>query len=163
MDAMSLSSSITEELIKRLGEDYPQFKFRKGAQEHWSPKTNTITFNPNRSMDQICYGILHELAHAILDHSTYESDFELLKLEAEAWEMAVNIGKKYDIEINESHMQQCLDTYRDWLHKRSTCPTCTTHVLQRDANNYRCFNCQTIWQVSAKRFVRPYRLRLRID
>jgi hypothetical protein len=148
MDAMSLSNKITSDFIELLSKDYPDFKFKSGEQEHWSPKTN-----PN----SLCYGVLHELAHAILDHKNYQTDFELLKMESEAWEMAIKIGKKYKIIIDADHVQNCLDTYRDWLHRRSTCPSCGTHVLQSDASNYRCYNCQTNWHVSSGKFVRPYR------
>jgi hypothetical protein len=153
MDAMSLSNKITIDFIELLSKDYPDFKFKSGEQEHWSPKTNTIFFHPN----SLCYGVLHELAHAILDHKNYQTDFELLRMESEAWEMAIKIGKKYQIIIDADHVQNCLDTYRDWLHRRSTCPSCGTHVLQSDASNYRCYNCQTNWHVSSGKFVRPYR------
>jgi hypothetical protein len=153
MDAMSLSASTTSVFITNLSQDYPDFKFKVGTQEHWSPKTNTITFNPDRP----CYGVLHELAHAILSHNTYQTDFELLKMESDAWDLAIVIGQKYQIMIDGDHIQNCLDTYRDWLHRRSTCPSCGTHVLQSNSSNYHCYNCQTSWHVSTGRFVRPYR------
>jgi hypothetical protein len=51
-----------------------------------------------------------------------------------------------------------LDTYRDWLYKRSICPTCTAKCLQQgDFVHYRCFNCHTTWRVTASRFCRAYR------
>jgi hypothetical protein len=146
-----------KDFIDTLTRDYPQFKFKAGRQEHWSPKSKTVTFNPDQSLDDLSYGLLHELAHALLGHSNYKSDFELVRLESEAWDYAVKIAKKYAVMIDQEHIQNCLDTYRDWLHRRSTCPTCATHVLQKDTENYHCFNCQTSWQVSSGRFVRPYR------
>jgi hypothetical protein len=153
MDATSSSSKTSSELISLLIKDYPVFMFAEGKQELWSPKANTIFFRPNRP----CYGLLHELAHALLSHTTYHTDFELLKMESDAWELAIKIGGKYEIYITDEHVQNCLDTYRDWLHRRSTCPSCNTHVLQNSANNYHCYNCQTSWHVSSGRFVRPYR------
>lgn len=78
-------------------------------------------------------------------------------MESEAWSVAAKIGRKYGVSISDEHIQNCLDTYRDWLHRRSTCPTCGTHVIQSDSNTYRCYNCQTVWHVSNRRFVRPYR------
>jgi hypothetical protein len=101
--------------------------------------------------------VLHELAHAILDHSDYHGDFELLKLESDAWELAAKIGQSYNILIDDEHIQNCLDTYRDWLHRRSACPSCGTHVLQQDSAQYHCFNCNTSWHVSSGKFVRAYR------
>jgi hypothetical protein len=153
MGAMTSSASTTSALIARLRKDYQDFKFQEGKQEHWSPKTNTIIYNPGHSS----YGVLHELAHAILKHTDYQADFELLKLESDAWELATKIGKTYEVDIDDDHVQNCLDTYRDWLHKRSSCPSCNTHVLQKNSGNYHCFNCQMDWRVSNGRFVRPYR------
>jgi ribosomal protein L37AE/L43A len=150
-----------EIFISRLQHDYPSLTFKAGPQEHWSPKTNSITYNVNQSYKLLCYGLLHELSHALLEHANYTSDFELLKLERDAWELAVKLGKKYGVKIDHDHIQNCLDTYRDWLHRRSSCPTCGTHVLQRDSQFYHCFNCQSVWKVSSGRFVRPYRKMLR--
>lgn len=150
-------SGATVEFIQRLKKDYPGFTIVKGSQEHWSPKKNTITFNPGQTPERIRFGILHELAHALLEHKNYSSDFELLKMESEAWHLAAKIGLKYGVTISEDHIQNCLDTYRDWLHRRSQCPTCDMHVLQDSSTVYKCFNCGTNWKVSSGRFVRPYR------
>lgn len=157
MVATTILSKRAKTFLALLAKDYPQFIFRSGTQEHWSPKNNTITFNSDQPLKELQFGLLHELAHALLDHATYKSDFELLKLESNAWHLAADIGKKYKIKINEDHIQNCLDTYRDWLHRRSTCPACGMHVLQRDSSSYQCFNCQTVWQVSSGHFARPYR------
>jgi ribosomal protein L37AE/L43A len=158
--AVTSSSSKTAntiDLVAKLRKDYSDFKFVAGREEHWSPKRKTITYNPRQDKELLCFGVLHELAHAMLGHNTYHSDFELLKLESDAWELASDIGAKYGITINDEHIQNCLDTYRDWLHRRSSCPNCGTHVLQRDSACYECFNCHATWRVSSGRFVRPYR------
>ena len=151
-------STTTKKFIERLSRDYPDFTFTRGKQEHWSPKTNTITFNPTQTPERIRFGVLHELAHGLLKHINYLSDFELLKMESEAWHLAAKIGLKYGVSISEDHIQNCLDTYRDWLHHRSECPSCSVHVLQQSTSTYRCYNCGTTWKVSSGRFVRPYRL-----
>ena len=156
MDVMSMPSK-TDNFIGRLTKDYPDYSFRPGNQDHWSPRDKTITYNPDEPASKLLCGVLHELAHALLNHSTYSSDFELVKLETEAWNLAAEIGKKYKVRISDDHIQNCLDTYRDWLHRRSACPTCGTHVLQKDSHNYLCYNCQTSWHVSSGRFARPYR------
>lgn len=157
MVVMSMLSKTLEDFIARLDKDYPDFDFRAGVEDHWSPKTATITYKADQPLKRIEYGILHELAHALLSHTTYHGDFELLKLECQAWELAAKIGRKYAVVIDSEHIQTCLDTYRDWLHRRSGCPTCGTHVLQKDIHTYQCFNCQSVWTVSSGRFVRPYR------
>ncbi len=152
----------TRNFVSQLKIDFPDFTFKEGSDEHWSPKNKTITYNPDQPQIKLYCGLLHEVAHAILGHLNYNGDFELLKLEGEAWELAITIGQKYEVKIDEDHIQNCLDTYRDWLHRRSSCPNCGTHVLQRDVSSYQCFNCQTVWQVSSGRFVRPYRRMLKI-
>ncbi|MBI2592082.1 ImmA/IrrE family metallo-endopeptidase [Candidatus Saccharibacteria bacterium] len=150
-------SDATKDFIVCISADYPDFSFNKGQREHWSPKSNTITFNPSQTPEHIRFGVLHELSHALLGHTTYHSDFELLKKESEAWHLASEIGLKYGVTISEDHIQNCLDTYRDWLHQRSQCPACGMHALQRDSRTYKCFNCAARWRVSSGRFVRPYR------
>lgn len=150
-------SSTTKEFIEQLLEDYPDFSIVKGFEEHWSPKNNAITFNPAQTPERIRFGILHELAHALLEHKNYSSDFELLKMESETWHLAAKVGLKYGVTISDEHIQNCLDTYRDWLHQRSKCPVCGMHVLQQDARTYQCFNCSSNWKVSSGRFSRPYR------
>jgi hypothetical protein len=146
-----------EAFISQLRLDYPDFKFEPGAQEHWSPGSKTVTYNLDQPLRELRYGVLHELAHALLGHADYQNDFELLKLEANAWDMASEIGHRYHVDIGSDHIQNCLDTYRDWLHRRSACPNCGMHVLQKDSASYHCFNCQTNWKVSPGRFVRSYR------
>lgn len=155
-----LKTENRKRFIALVAKDYPQFKFTPGSQEHWSPRTNTITYSESEAPGELRYGLLHELAHALLGHDTYNSDFELLKLEVQAWDTAVKIGKKYGIKLDNDHIQDCLDTYRDWLHRRSKCPACGMHVLQKDSNSYQCFNCGTAWQVSPRRFARAYRRKL---
>jgi len=141
-------------LTDQLRQDYPGFKFQPAKRDHWSPRFKTVFY---KSDSPEPYGLLHELAHALLGHANYTSDFELIRLEGEAWGLAEKIGKNYGVDISDDYIQNCLDTYRDWLHRRSTCPACNTHVLQKDAENYHCYNCQTDWAVSSGRFLRPYR------
>jgi len=143
--------------IAQISRDFGDITFQKGSSEHWSPRTNTITYDPNQPLHDLRYGVLHELAHAKLNHTNYGSDFELLRLESMAWDEAAQIGRRYGISISSSHIQSCLDTYRDWLHRRSACPKCGTHGLQKAPRHYQCFNCRNIWRVSSGRFVRPYR------
>ncbi len=154
---MTSLNKTPSQIITRVAADYPQFEFKPGGQEHWSPKTKTITYEVGGSAKHTLFGLLHELAHALLGHNNYHSDFELLKLESQAWQLAAVTAKKYQINIDDNHIQNCLDTYRDWLHRRSKCPNCGVHVMQSDPTTYDCFNCGASWQVSSGRFSRSYR------
>jgi hypothetical protein len=79
-------------------------------------------------------------------------------MEVAAWEYAKELAKRYGVSIDEDHVQDCLDSYRDWLYKRSICPACGTKSIQQDQElQYQCFNCRSMWGVAASRFCRPYR------
>lgn len=104
------------------------------------------------------WSLLHEVGHASLKHHNYSSDLELLQLEAAAWQEGSRIGKSYGYQIDPNHIEDCLDTYRDWLHQRSACPKCTNRSFQQNNRQYTCYNCGTNWSVSLSRFCRPYRM-----
>ena len=147
-----------EKLINKLVIKYPHLQFEPGRQFSWSPELDVITYKQAAHGQKATWSLLHESGHALLGHDTYSTDFSLLKLELEAWEKAKQIATELGQSIDEDHIQDCLDTYRDWLYKRSICPTCTTKCLQQDdCRHYRCFNCHTTWRVSASRFCRAYR------
>jgi len=147
-----------KKLVARLEKDYEWITFVSGSIASWSPQNKQITYEASKDM-QAAWSLLHELGHALAGHSQYESDVGLLQKETEAWEKAVGISPRYEIEINSEHIQACLDTYRDWLHKRSTCPDCLGHGVQQSKSLYCCVNCQSTWKVSSARFCRPYRLK----
>ena len=145
-------------LIDTLQAEFPQLRFKAGAQFSWSPGSDEIIYKTDAKGERAKWSLLHETGHALLDHQAYGADFELLRLEVDAWERAKAIGKAVGITIDEDHIQDCLDTYRDWLYKRSICPECATKCLQQDDNaHYRCFNCHATWRVTTSRFGRAYR------
>jgi len=146
-----------DELLKSLKHDYPDINFTEGNSFRWSPQNKQIIYKAGSKDINDSWALLHEVGHALLEHSTYNSDFELLKLEVAAWEKAQEIQSKYAIEINPEHIQNCLDTYREWLYQRSSCPSCNNTCLQTSLSEYRCFNCHSVWKVTVARFCRPYR------
>lgn len=145
------------ELINLLKQDFPELKFSRGPVFSWSPRRQTVVYKTTINSVLGAWSLLHEVAHGVLGHRTYESDLELVILEAAAWQKAKAIAKNYAILIDEDHIQDCVDTYRDWLHKRSRCPVCANHSLQASPSQYKCHNCGAVWQVSSARFCRPYR------
>ena len=145
-------------LLSKLQSDYPAVIFEEGRTFYWSPKKQIVYFSTTISDNNTAvWSLLHELSHAVLKHLTYQSDFELLQLEIAAWQKAEELANKYSYQIDSDHIQDCLDTYRDWLYQRSTCPTCTSCSLQVDSRTYQCFNCSTTWRVSSSRLCRAYR------
>ncbi len=148
-----------EDLLARLRKQLPGVRFEPGEAFSWSPAHATVTYRAARADgENEAWSLLHEAAHALLGHAGYKHDVELLLLEAAAWEKAREVAKEFDLTIDEDHVQDALDTYRDWLHQRSTCPRCASASLQISPRDYRCHNCLATWHVSASRFCRPYRL-----
>ena len=145
-----------DDLIKRIQQDHPGLVFNSGRLHCWSPEKGQISYaddDHTHSME----GLLHELGHARLSHDGYLSDLELLQKEVEAWQEALCLAGLYGLTLDEEHMQDCLDTYRDWVHKRSTCPLCTNIGIQENEKQYSCLNCSHVWHVTDSRFCRPYR------
>ncbi len=156
--ATNLRKISVKRLLNKLAKDFPEIHFKQGDSFSWSAKNNTVTYVTTKDDDMGPVTLLHELAHASLDHKSFTTDFELLRMEVAAWEKAKEIGRAYSVDIPEDHIQKCLDTYRDWLHIRSTCPWCSTNGLQNTQNkSYNCLNCSGRWEVSASRLCRPYR------
>lgn len=147
-----------DEVISRLQAAYPRLHFMAGSQFYWSPETGEIFYDSAAKGRRAVWSLLHETGHALLEHTSYRGDYELLKLEIAAWERAKQLAAHLKVTISEDHIQSSLDTYRDWLHKRSICPDCSTKALQQgDFAHYRCFNCHKVWTVGANRFARAYR------
>jgi hypothetical protein len=146
-----------DELLQSLKIDYPDISFADGNSFRWSPHEKQVVYKPASDEINGSWALLHEVGHALLDHSTYNSDFELLKLEVAAWEKARQIQSKYAVRVDPEHIQNCLDTYREWLYQRSSCPNCNNTCLQTSLTEYRCFNCHSVWKVTVARFCRPYR------
>lgn len=155
-DAMTLLKAVMEKLILSLKKDYPDLTFVEGSLLCWSPGKKQIYYKTTDDHRNVC-GVLHEIGHARLEHSSYSSDIDLLHKEALAWEEALKIAERYSVELDDSQVQSCLDTYRDWLYKRSTCPNCQAKGIQKRLNTYICINCHNSWLVSNSRFCRPYR------
>ncbi len=150
-----------DNLLVKLRSVYPSIGFEPGPRFSWSPAKNQVIykFDYDTKDSMAIWSLFHELAHATLGHSTYKSDFELLSLEAAAWHKARELAQAYKYKVSADHIEDCLDTYRDWLYQRSTCPQCTSCSLQIDSKTYCCFNCGGTWRVSASRLCRPYRLK----
>lgn len=158
MAVMKWQKTQMRKLLLKLEEEYPHIQFKEGDYFYWSPKKTTITYSFATEHDKQEVTLLHELAHAVLDHASFTTDFELLLLEVAAWDKAQDLSKAYNIDIPDEHVQKCLDTYRDWLHMRSTCPGCTSNGIQsKQTKKYTCPNCNSTWEVSSSRLCRPYR------
>ena len=139
----------TTSLVTKLQHDFPAYTFQSSTDFHWSPQENTI-FYDTKSEDSA--SLLHELAHAVLKHQNYTKDIILIEMERDAWHYASStLGPQYKITINDDTVQLSLDTYRDWLHARSTCPQCKATGVQTQKSHYKCVLCSTKWRVNDAR------------
>lgn len=148
-------------MIEDIQKIYPSLKFKKTNNFMWSPQDKTIHYDPKKISTNIGkFSLLHEAGHALLKHKTYDHDIDLLKYEVDAWKKARLISKKLGMKIDENYIEDCLDSYRDWLKKRSTCPDCSFVNFQTSHLVYDCFNCGCSWKVSSSQICRIQRIKI---
>lgn len=146
------------DLLKQLQEYCgDNLTFRPGKSYYWSPKDRVVFYQQKDPSVIGLWTLLHEACHGLLGHKSYQSDFELVLLEVEAWERAERLATDFGLKIDQEHVQDCLDSYRDWQYKRSLCPRCDLGGIQINPSSYNCMFCGDTWHVSAARFCRPYR------
>lgn len=149
MDVTTMPSTLSP-LLTQLKADFPAISFVESDDFLWSPSEKSIYYNPQDP--QAVPLLLHELAHAVLEHTNYHRDIELIAIERAAWDEAkTNLAPTYDVIIDEDFAEGTLDTYRDWLHSRSTCPHCKATGLQTKQKEYTCLACQHKWRVNEAR------------
>ena len=137
--------------VAKLRSDYPAISFVAGDDFYWSPSDRAVYFD-EKAPDTSRAIILHELAHALLDHRQYRRDIDLVKIEREAWELArTDLGPQYDTAVADDEIEMMIDTYRDWLHARSTCPACSMTGVQTSDTLYHCVSCGKDWRVNEAR------------
>ncbi len=138
------------------------FSFTPSDVFHWSPENNTIFYNSNdlkKNTGRL--SLLHEIAHGLLTHSSYDYDLDLIRLESAAWEKTRSLASERKIDFIEEHAQECLESYRSWLHRRATCPNCEQVTLEALPQHYACFNCHTQWNVPRNQLCQIQRKRLK--
>src|SRR5579884_2643189 len=107
-----------DKLIERIRVTYPGLVFTAAKQFYWSPASGEIFYKANARGKKADWSLLHETGHALLGHQNFAADLDLLQLEVSAWQMAEQLAGELGLKIDEDHIQDCLDTYRDWLYKR---------------------------------------------
>lgn len=132
-------------LIQRLTQDFPDIQFSVSDRFMFTPPNSV--FYPKTDNHQNPLLLLHELGHCLLKHQDYGSEITLLKMETQAWEKAKELANRYQIPWDEDVKDDYLDSYRDFLHRRSTCPLCQINgYYSEQDNSYHCPNCEKIWR-----------------
>lgn len=146
MDVITMAK--TNSLINRLSQAYPQFSFEESSSYSWSPSKNTIFYVKNGNDEET---LVHELAHGLLGHTNYDYDIELIPMERAAWDKAKDLAEQFGVKISDEIIEDNLDSYRDWMHARSTCPACEATGLQVKKQMYKCPACTKTWRVNDAR------------
>lgn len=142
---------------------FSEVSFKTSEDFYWSARDNCVYYNEKQITDEPgLFQLIHEIGHALCGHQRFESGVQLLKMEAEAWAKARQIAEEFELSIPEELIEHCLDSYRDWLHLRSACPTCTTTAVETEPFLYHCFNCYQNWRVPTDQRTRRYRSKLAI-
>lgn len=152
---MSMPNNTLNHFLQRIQKDFPDLHVVASQKSYWDPSNGTIYYN--RDAKNPLWSILHELGHMQAKHTSFRLDVELLIMETEAWKIAKNLALIYRIPLDKEHIDNCLDSYRDWLYARSMCPGCTQTGVQDNQKLYNCLNCRRSWSVSTSRFSRSYR------
>ncbi|HSW81805.1 MAG TPA: hypothetical protein VLG40_05450 [Candidatus Saccharimonas sp.] len=147
-------------ILAALRKDFKAYEFIQGAGFAWSSSQRQIIYPAVESVKDI-WSLLHEIAHAELGHIDYALDVELLGQEVAAWELAkIRLAPPYCGAVPQEFIEEHLDTYRQWLHRRSLCPTCQQNGFQTTQNTYSCSNCRCLWRVNEARLCNLQRVRL---
>lgn len=147
----SMTKTKLSDLLIKLQADYPQFQFQGGDEFKFNPTTQTISYQTE--VPQAALLLLHELSHALLSHRDYRFDIELVKMEADAWEYTKSqLAPRYQVVIDQSLIDETLESYRDWLYRRSCCPKCHSVGSQIADLSYKCLECSTKWQPNEAKF-----------
>lgn len=141
---------LIQPLLKTVASEFTDIHFKASNSFEWHPSDKTVTYDPaDPDFDS---RLLHELSHALLEHRTYERDIDLIAMERDAWQHArIELGSRYSVVIDGDIIHHDMDTYRDWLHGRSTCPHCESSGLQVNKQTYRCVTCLKTWRVNEAR------------
>ena len=125
--------------LARIKSDFPEFKFIDGARFSFRPP-RTIVVGPEENSDSLL--LLHELGHALCGHRDFDTGVRRVKMEREAWDKARELAEIYGVLINDNAVECELDTYREWLHKKSRCPRCGLTRFQTPDGEFHCPRCE---------------------
>lgn len=126
--------------LAKIKTDFPSLNFVSGKKFAFKPPRTVVFSSLDESEDSVLL-LLHEIGHYLTGRYDFKTEIERLKIEVLAWEKARELCAKYNVEINEGLIQNELDTYRDWLHQKSRCPSCGLTRFQTSDGKFHCPRC----------------------
>lgn len=125
--------------LAKVKSDFPDLRFREGTKFAFRPPS-TIIIGSEEPNDSLL--LLHELGHALSGHRSFDTEVKRIKMEREAWDKARELASDYGVKYDEDLVENELDTYRDWLHKKTRCPKCGLTRFQTPDGGYHCPRCE---------------------
>lgn len=135
--------------ITQLKRDFPQFRIRSGKKFmfRFPDEIRHELLEADELNTEFAMQLLHEIGHGILEHKFFRTDPERLKMERAAWEEARKLCWRYQIKYDEELVELKMDSYRDWLHRRSKCKKCGLTRYQTKDGEYHCPNCEIMEKI----------------
>ncbi|MES2876360.1 MAG: hypothetical protein V4678_02715 [Patescibacteria group bacterium] len=146
-------------LLDTVSAEFTEVTFRAGDSFEWQPSESTIVYDPEDPHFEP--RLLHEIGHSLLKHRSYDRDIDLIAMERDAWQTArLDLAQRFGVNVPGDIIHHDMDSYRDWLHARSTCPHCSSNGIQIKKREYKCVTCLQTWRVNEARScsLRRYRL-----
>ena len=138
-----LLSERNASFLETLKTVYPSFTFKPGRKFLFRPKKTILYLESNENFRLL---LLHELAHALLGHFSFDRSLERLQIERDAWEKTRELCDLHSVPFNESLAEAELNTYRDWVHQKTLCKTCGATCLEVNSESLFCPNCQKTYK-----------------
>ena len=138
----SLSASDSA-LLLSITNKYPQFTFKPGQKFLFRPP-HTIHYVIGEK--NFRFLLLHELAHALLGHFSYQTSLERLKIERDAWDYTRSLCSEEKIPVLETVAEAELDTSRNWVHQKTLCKKCGLSCIEVNKTTLFCPKCQKTYE-----------------
>lgn len=132
-----------QNLVKKIAKNFPELQILEGERFKFSPPNQLFYGDDDENPELL---LLHELGHYLTREIDYSTDIELLEIEAKAWNEARKLCEKYNVKYDEDFAEDCLDSYRNYLHYASLCKNCQLAGYQDNRGNYHCALCGATWK-----------------
>ena len=132
-----------KELLSLLKESYKDLTFKEGPRFLFRPKKTIFYIEANENFRFL---LLHELAHALLGHFSFDRSLERLEIERDAWEKTRELCELHEVPFDDNLAEAELNTYRDWVHQKTLCKACGLTCLEISSESLYCPFCQKTYK-----------------
>lgn len=126
--------------LARVRADFPDIRFVTGERFIFRPP-RTVVVPKNADSEADALRLLHEVGHALSRRWSFDTEVERLKIEVIAWAKARELAPLYGVTADDELIESELDSYRDFLHQKSRCPSCGLTRFQTPDGVFHCPKC----------------------